>query len=126
MENLISTVQAVASPRPPRVDGPSPASERRQDARVTRTGEARSEKPPETPPEPDAAQVRQAAGRLNQALKALNRDLAISVDEGSGKLIVEVSDPSTGEVVRQIPSNRLLEVEESIDKIVGLFVDNTA
>ena len=120
MENLISTVQAVANPRPPRVDGPSPASERRQDARVTRTGEARSEKPPE----PDVEEVRHAAGRLNQALKALSRDLAISVDEGSGKLIVEVTDPSTGEVVRQIPSNRLLEVEETIERILGLWADD--
>lgn len=88
--------------------------------RVTRQGEAQAEPPP------DAEAVRQAAGRLNEALRALNRDLAISIHEDSGRMIVEVSDPSTGEVVRQIPPQRVLEVEESIDKIVGLFVNDTA
>jgi flagellar protein FlaG len=88
--------------------------------RVTRQDEARAETPP------DAEAVRQAAGRLNEALRALDRDLAISIHEESGRMIVEVTDPTTGEVVRQIPPERVVEVEESIDKIVGLFVNDTA
>ena len=41
-------------------------------------------------------------------------------------MIVEVTDPGTGEVVRQIPAEQVLEVEESIDKIVGLFINDIA
>ena len=35
-------------------------------------------------------------------------------------------DPVTGDVVRQIPPERILEVEEHLDKIVGLFVNDQA
>ena len=119
MDTAINALQGSAL-RGHRVDGSSPASERRQDVRVTRSGERQLENPPE------AKTVRQAADRLNSALQALNRDLAISVHEDSGKLNIEVTDPNTGEIVRQIPPQQVLEVEESIDKIVGLFVNDTA
>ena len=75
---------------------------------------------------PSRGEVQEAADRLNQALDSFNRDLAIPVHEESGKLVVEVTDPGTGEVVRQIPAEQVLEVEESIDKIVGLFVNDIA
>lgn len=105
--------------RPQRGNGASPASER-QDERVTRSSEGQLVRAVE------AHEVKEAASRLNSALKALEKDLAISVHEGSGKMVVEVTDPNTGEVVRQIPPERVLEVEESIDNIVGLFVNDTA
>lgn len=75
---------------------------------------------------PKRIEVQAAADRLNKALESLNRDLAISVHEDSGKLIVEVTDPATGEVIRQFPAEHFLEAAESIDKIVGLFVNDIA
>lgn len=104
--------------RPQRGNGASPASER-QDGRVTRSSEG-------SPRAVEVHEVKEAANRLNSALQALNKDLAISVHEGSGKMVVEVTDPSTGEVIRQIPPERVLEVDERIDNIVGLFVNDTA
>jgi len=77
---------------------------------------------------PDKVQIRdleQAADRLNQALQAFDRDLAISILD-DGKVVVRVTDPATGDVVRQIPPERVLEVEEHLDKIVGLFVNDQA
>lgn len=105
--------------RPQRADSSAPASER-QDERETGSSEGQLSRPVEAP------EVKKAATRLNKALEALNRDLAISVHEDSGKLIVEVTDPSTGEIVRQIPPERVLEVEERIDNIIGLFVNDVA
>lgn len=69
--------------------------------------------------------LEKAAERLNKALQAFDRDLNISFHE-DGKVIVRVTDPKTGDVIRQIPPERVLEVEESLDKIVGLFVNDTA
>lgn len=70
-------------------------------------------------------EVERAAERLNDALKTFNRDLAISVRE-DGKLVVRVTERSTGDLIRQIPPEQVLKVEESLDKIVGLFVNDMA
>ena len=118
METALSAVPSVSPREPQRAEGSSSRASNRSDEE-TRAPES------QTAP-PSRVEVKAAASRLNQALDSLNRDLAISVHEDSGKLIVEVTDPGTGEVVRQIPAEQVLEVEESIDKIVGLFVNNIA
>lgn len=79
----------------------------------------------ETKQVPDIKKLERAAERLNKALEAFDRDLNISFQD-DGKVIVRVTDPKTGDVIRQIPPERVLEVEESLDKIVGLFVNDTA
>ena len=117
METELSTVPSVSLRDTQRVEDSSRASDRSDE-------ETRVREDHTAPPK--RIDVQAAADRLNQALDSLNRDLAISVHEDSGKLIVEVTDPGTGEVVRQIPAEQVLEVEESIDKIVGLFVNDIA
>ncbi len=104
------------SPRLPRAEGSSLASDRMDEE--TRVQE--SQLPP------SRVEVKSAADRLTQGLESINRDLAVSVHEDSGKLFVKVTDSSTGEVVRQIPAEQVLEVEERIEKIVGLFVNDIA
>jgi flagellar protein FlaG len=117
MDTELSALPSVAPRETQRVEDSSRASDRSNE-------EARVRKDHATPP--SRVEVKAAADRLNQALESINRDLAISVHEDSGKLIVEVTDPETGEVVRQIPAEQVLEAEESIDKIVGLFVNDIA
>ena len=107
-----------------RVDGSTPASKQREvrvDADQTKAEQAKAD---QAKREPEAKAVERAADRLNEALQTFNRDLAISVDQDSGKLLVRVTDPGTGDVIRQIPPEQLLEAEVSIDKIIGLFVDD--
>jgi len=117
METAISALSTVSPREPQRADGSSRASDRRDEE--TRGQESQAA-------QPSRVEVQEAADRLNQVLDSINRDLAISVHENTGKLVVEVTDPGTGEVLRQIPAEQVLEVEESIDKIVGLFVNDTA
>jgi flagellar protein FlaG len=73
----------------------------------------------------DVQKLEKAAERLNKALEAFDRDLNISFHD-DGQVVVRVTDPKTGDVIRQIPPERVLEVAESLDKIVGLFVNDTA
>lgn len=79
---------------------------------------------PKTPAHDDK-KISAAVERLNKALQAFDRDLAISIHD-NGKIVVRVTDPKTGDVIRQIPPERILEVEESLNKIVGLFVNDHA
>jgi len=125
METVINAMTSSTLADRQRVDASSPASERRE-VRViaARTDTDQVNRKPEV--RARDGDVKRAADRINEALQGLNRDLAISVHGDSGVLMVEVSDPTTGDVIRQIPPEQLLEVEESIDKIIGLFVNDTA
>ncbi len=76
-------------------------------------------------PQPD--QVRQAVESLRQLVeaKAPNR-LAFSVDEGTGRTVVTISDAETGETIRQIPSEKMLEIARALDKMQGMLLQQKA
>ncbi len=84
-----------------------------------------------TPREPqggqevDQEEVGRAAEQVNYALDALNRNLKVSVHKDTGHLIVRVTDPKSGELIRQLPPEQLLDAEVNIKKVIGLFVDET-
>lgn len=47
---------------------------------------------------------------LNQALGLAQRDLRFKVDDDSGQVIVQVVEPSSGAVIRQIPSEDVVRM----------------
>ena len=76
------------------------------------------------PAEPEV--VQQLAAELGNALNQNQGDYSVSVDQDSGVMIVRITDEVTGEVVKQIPAEGLLEVDQSMEKIVGLLIDDLA
>ncbi|MSS72394.1 MAG: flagellar protein FlaG [Candidatus Latescibacteria bacterium] len=81
---------------------------------------------PGTVREVDQEEVSRAAERVNEALNALDRNLKVSVHKDTGQLIVRVTDPKSGKLIRQIPAEQLLDAEVNIKKVVGLFVNDKA
>lgn len=71
-------------------------------------------------------EVKKAADQVNTALQALERNLKVSVHKDTGLLIVRVTDPDSGKLIRQIPPQQLLDAEVNIKKIIGLFVNDEA
>jgi flagellar protein FlaG len=71
----------------------------------------------------DAAAQKRAT---NLATKSLNNSVQLSLDSQSGKAIVRVVDPETGQVVRQIPTEEVLELRRAFDRLAGLLIDRTA
>jgi flagellar protein FlaG len=80
--------------------------------------------PPEsvTPP----AQVAQAASQVGHYVQNLRRDLQFRVDDRTDKVVVSVVDPDSGEVIRQIPSEEMLEVARALGQVQGLLVNTKA
>ncbi|MFH1570874.1 MAG: flagellar protein FlaG [Gemmatimonadota bacterium] len=74
----------------------------------------------------DANLAGKIAAELNAAVKKLDGDFSVSVDRESGMIIVRITDQVTGEIVRQIPPQELLDADHSMEKIVGLLVDDRA
>lgn len=69
---------------------------------------------PSAPHEPSAEEVRHAARQLETFMRGLNRYLEFRVDEDSGRTVVTVKDSSTGEIIRQIPSEEVMRLARNL------------
>ncbi len=91
-----------------------PAAPLRAAAGVDRTREAAAVRLEATqaPVAPDVApeRVRAASEAITQALERASRSLRFEVDESSGRTVVQVVETSSGEVLRQMPSEEVLRV----------------
>lgn len=74
----------------------------------------------------DLQAVQQLAAELGTALNQLEGDFSVSVDRDSGLVVVRITDEVTGEIVKQIPPQELLEADRNMERIVGLLVDDRA
>ena len=61
---------------------------------------------------------------LNDMMSALDRNINFSVDPGTGKDVVRVTDSNTGKTIRQIPAQETLSFIQNLDKMVGLLFDS--
>ncbi len=61
---------------------------------------------------------------LNDMMSALDRNINFSVDPGTGKDVVKVTDSNTGKTIRQIPAQETLSFIQNLDKMVGLLFDS--
>lgn len=69
-------------------------------------------------------EVEQAAAELDKVLKQTSGDLSVSVDKATGVMVVKITDSTTGEVVKQIPPQELMEADLSMSKLIGLLIDD--
>lgn len=77
-----------------------------------------------TPPEqPSQEQVKRAVDALRESMKqSSSSNLQFSIDGDTGQTIVRVTDRQTGELIRQIPSEELLELAKSLDRMQGVLL----
>ena len=52
--------------------------------------------------------------QLNDSLQNVQRNLEFSVDKDAGRIVINVKDKETDEVVRQIPSEEVLELAKNL------------
>ena len=63
---------------------------------------------------------------LNDFVQQIQRDLNFSVDEDSGRTVVKVLDTETKEVIRQIPSQEVLDRIHHLQDVQGLLFKDQA
>jgi uncharacterized FlaG/YvyC family protein len=54
--------------------------------------------------------VRAQVRRANKALEALEVQAKFSVHEGTGQIVVKLEDTQTGEILREIPPEKMLDL----------------
>lgn len=70
-----------------------------------------------------AEQLDKVAQQLQKFVGEMNRGLEFSVDKDSGRDVIKVFDKSTGDLVKQFPSEEVLTLVAKLSEMVGGFVD---
>lgn len=66
--------------------------------------------------------LKKAVDSMNEFASNLSGSLRFSIDDDTGQTIVKVIDSSTKEVIKQIPTEEMLAISKSLDKLKGLLV----
>ena len=64
-----------------------------------------------------------AVNNVNKAFETFNQGLRFKVDDETDHLIVQIVNQETDEVVKEIPSKEVLELEAQLREMVGVFLD---
>jgi len=69
------------------------------------------------------AKVEQAIEQLNEQIAMRQRELGFSIEGETDRVIVNVFNKTTGELVRQIPTEAVMRAARSIEELKGVLVD---
>ncbi len=72
-------------------------------------------------------ETKNAVATINKAMQQSNQTLEFSVDTNTQRTVVKMVDTSTGELIRQFPSETVLAISREIDQFQhGLLLTNKA
>ncbi|WDE03990.1 flagellar protein FlaG [Thalassomonas viridans] len=78
----------------------------------------------ETKPQMNSEQLEVVAQKLQDFVSEMNRGLEFLVDEDSGRDVIKVIDKNTGDLVKQFPSEEVLELVAHLSEATGNFIDS--
>jgi flagellar protein FlaG len=79
----------------------------------------------ETNQEQSREEVEEAVKGINDFFQSVKTSLQFTMDEESERMVVQIKDPD-GKVVKQIPSERALELARRLDEVRGLLLEEQA
>lgn len=115
---------APAQPAPVKMAAPSVPSDAEVVSKVAST-EIKSSNVAETA-QATKVVIDKAAQQIQSFVQSMGRDLKFSVDGATGYHVVTVTNPQTGEVVRQMPSPELLKIAQSLPQYSSGLVNQKA
>jgi len=77
-------------------------------------------------PLPALDEVRDAVRKIEHVVSPAAQDLRFSIDDETGITVVKLIDTETQTVLRQIPTEEVMEISKALDKLQGLLVRNKA
>jgi len=77
---------------------------------------------------PSLAQVKQAVDNINASLSANGnaQNVQFAVDPNSKRVVVQVIDPQTDKVIRQIPSEEIIQMSMTLGQKLGQVINQQA
>jgi flagellar protein FlaG len=100
-----------------------PPRQLESDAKPVRTEDDKVESEPRTFPASASTRedLERAAVRVKEALRGTTSHLEIEIDHDLQKAVIKVFNGESGEVIRQIPAQELLELAKHLDASKGLL-----
>lgn len=119
IQNTSSTAQA---PQPARLSGDggpvvAGAHPAIQAAPVVALDLPQTAVKPAAEQQPTPAQLQSVVDNINKALQQSNKNLEFTVDTDTEKPVVKLVDSSTGDVIRQYPTEEALSIAKAIEDI---------
>jgi len=71
---------------------------------------------PEAPVQPTPSELKSAVAAINNVMRQSNLNLEFSVDTDTRETVVKMVDTSTGELIRQFPSEATLAISRGIEQ----------
>jgi flagellar protein FlaG len=90
------------------------------------TGKPASPTGKDLPADAVKSAVRQAVAQVQGYLRANQRELLFQLDEASGRTVIRVVNPESGELIRQIPSEEFLQVAANLERGSLRLIDRLA
>jgi flagellar protein FlaG len=75
----------------------------------------------ESRPQASREDVEAAVATIQDFVQSVRRNLNFSLEEGSGRVVVKVTDAGSGDVIRQIPSEEALQLAENLSEVRSLL-----
>ena len=66
-------------------------------------------------------QLESVVANMQSAMQSIRREINFQLDDSTGRVVVKVIDGSSGEVVRQIPSEEALELAARLEDMRSLL-----
>ena len=97
-----------------------------QPAVKTEAPQEASERPQESKGKQDVQLLRDVLGATQNHLDVSGVGLSFSVHEATGVIKVAVTDKETGDLIREIPPEQVLNLMAKIDEMMGILFDEKA
>ena len=78
------------------------------------------------PPPVDAAQLKEAIAAANESMGMQSTSIEFSIDPQHGTTIVKVVDKTTGQLIRQMPSEEMVALAKALDHLKGMLISRKA
>jgi flagellar protein FlaG len=110
------------APPPVKAGRPAPVS-----SPEVRANQAQANQAQPNQAQPSAREMKRISDDLQRRVSAAAPELKFSIDQSSGRSIIKITDPTTNEVIRQIPTEEALELNESLERFQqGLLLNSKA
>lgn len=71
--------------------------------------------------EADRETLEAAVTDMQNFVQSVQRDINFNVDDSSGRVVINVTEATSGDVIRQIPSEEALRLSENLSEIRSLL-----
>ena len=82
--------------------------------------------PTYSPPPPDSARVEAAIRDANKAMKAIDASVQFEIDPETKLTVVRVVDTASNTVLRQMPTQEMLDIAQALDRMQGMLLSQKA